>query len=372
MSDRVRKVQILKHPNGKSPNWYLRFWVPKSGGGWKQVWKSTGTPVKREAEAKRREKERELEGGLAAADDPPWDRFTADYIAFQADRRRAGTVRAYRTAFDAYDRLMRPKTVSDVTVQALSTFVRKRLAEGRRPATVNNALRHLKSALRWAEWQGQVVKAPNFRGLMIREDRPRPRLLTDRDFAAMVSAVDDSRFRPKRRPAGWWRTLLHMGFYGGLRMGEMLTLRWDDLDLEGASGRLDGTPSLTLRAEETKGRTERTVPLAAGMPELLSEWRGRQKDRSGKVLPWDRESPRALYDDWKAIQQAAGFGGKPFKIHDLRRGCASALIASGVSTAAVKEWLGHKAIATTESYYVNAGPALAAAAGMRSVTTRPP
>ena len=371
MSKQIRRVQVLKRPGGRSPNWYLRYFVPKAGGGWKETWKSARTPVKREAEARRRDLERELEAGLTARDELSWAGFCVLFLTLHAARRRAETVRAYRTAFDAYERLMLPKSPADVTVRTLEEFVVKRLEQGRKPATVNNGLRHLKAALRWAERRGHVEKAPNFHGLMVREDRKKPRLLSEADFAKLVAVTNDPGLDLKHSPREWWEVLIHLGFYEGLRLGEMLSLEWADLDLTGAEGRLGpGIPSLSLRAEETKGRVDRTVPLVPGMSELLTAWRDGEWAAAFSeklVLAWGERSTRVLYDDWADIQEAAGFAEKPYRIHDLRRGCATALIASGVSTAAVKEWLGHKAIATTESYYVNAAPALAAAANVRRV-----
>ena len=252
-------------------------------------------------------------------------------------------MRAYRTAFDAYRRAMSPATPEDVTVRTLEEFAVKRLKSGRRPATVNNALRHLKAALRWAERGGHIEKAPDFHGLMIREDRRRPRLLPEADFAKIVAALENPELDPKHCPREWWRVLVHLGFYGGLRLGETLSLRWDDVDLTGERARLGaGVPTLTLRAEQTKGRTDRTVPLVSGLPELLTTWRDGMWSAVGEgwVLAWGERSTRVLYDDWAMIQEAAGFAEKPYRIHDLRRGCASALIAAGVSTAAVKDWPG--------------------------------
>ena len=161
---------------------------------------------------------------------------------------------------------------------------------------------------------------------MIREDRKKPRSLPEADFRRMVEALADAEL--KHRPADWWRVFLHVGYYAGLRFGEMLGLRWADVN--------DETGELTVRAEVGKGRRERTLPLPAGLPEMLAEWRAASADarKDAHVLPFDRDSTRVLCDDWRVIQAAAGFTeADRYTPHDLRRGCATALIAAGVPTA---------------------------------------
>ncbi len=77
---------------------------------------------------------------------------------------------------------------------------------------------------------------------------------------------------------------------------------------------------------------------------------------------------RQIYEDWHAIQDAAGI---PADAHyvpkDCRSTCASALIAGNVPTIVVKDFLGHANVTTTENYYINTKPALRAAANARRI-----
>jgi hypothetical protein len=51
MGTRVRKIQLLKHPNNRSPFWYVRYWELKlDGRTWREVWRSAKTTVKKDAE----------------------------------------------------------------------------------------------------------------------------------------------------------------------------------------------------------------------------------------------------------------------------------------------------------------------------------
>lgn len=93
----MRKVIVLKHPGGKSPNYYVRYWVPKpQGQGWQEKWKSTRTPVKKEAEAFRRKIEHELSGGKTTGAEMHWEQFVALLIESHLARKPASILSAYR------------------------------------------------------------------------------------------------------------------------------------------------------------------------------------------------------------------------------------------------------------------------------------
>ena len=86
------------------------------------------------------------------------------------------------------------------------------------------------------------------------------------------------------------------------------------------------------------------------------------------MLPWPYDDYRTIYEDWHAIQVAAGIpAGEHYVPKNCRSTCASELIAANVPTVVVKDFLGHQSVATTENYYINTKPALRAAANARKV-----
>jgi integrase len=108
---------------------------------------------------------------------------------------------------------------------------------------------------------------------------------------------------------------------------------------------------------------------------ILQVWRAKSEGAGEKdpVLPWPYDSYRQLYDDWHAIQSAAGIPeGEHYVPKNCRSSCASQLIASDVPTVVVKDWLGHANVATTENYYINTKPALRAAANARKIHIEDP
>ena len=263
---------------------------------------------------------------------------------------------------NAFTKVAKPKHLGNVTANFIEDFVNARLKEGVAVATVNKELRHLKAALRWAQRRKILREAPDFAGLFVKDDLKKPVIIPEEDFVAIVQALKKPELVLVNRPAEWWRTFLYVAFYMGLRRGEALRLTWNSISFERLEAR--------VLAQTSKGRKERVIPITAELAGVLKGWRevqGRTAP-SDEVLPWPYDSYRPLYGDWHAIQNAAGIpDGQHYVPKNCRSACASALIAAGSSTVAVKDLLGHATVVTTENYYINAKPALRAAVDARKV-----
>lgn len=154
----------------------------------------------------------------------------------------------------------------------------------------------------------------------------------------------------------------------GLRRGEMLGLRWEDVDLTG-QGELRVSHTLSYRAgaglilDEPKTEAgRRTVPLVGGTLAALRDHRRRQiKERlaagpdwldSGHVFanelggPMD---PRNALRWWYKITKRAGVG--PLRLHAARHTAATLLLEQGVPLEVVSAVLGHASLAITADVY---------------------
>jgi integrase len=132
----------------------------------------------------------------------------------------------------------------------------------------------------------------------------------------------------------------------GARRGEVVGMRWADLDLDGAVW--------VKPAESTKQRRAHRLPLSLEAVELL---RRRQIEREqGRVVALKEDRVfRApgnvafrLERHWQQIRAAAGV--EDVKLHDLRHSHASLLIAQGISLPIIGAMLGHSEPKTTARY----------------------
>jgi integrase len=140
-------------------------------------------------------------------------------------------------------------------------------------------------------------------------------------------------------------------FYTGLRLGEVITLRWDDVNL---SNRLLLVRRGLSAGEETlpKGRRHRFVPLSSPAVSALA----RLADRTDYLAPDDyvlanrlgrRLDPSALRRRYKRGCAAAGL--RSVRLHGLRH-AAGSLVARTSDAVFVRDFLGHSKLATTDRY----------------------
>ena len=146
--------------------------------------------------------------------------------------------------------------------------------------------------------------------------------------------------------------------YAGLRLGELLALRWRDVDFAGS--RLTVERALSAGVEtSTKSRRVRQVPLPDQAAAALDRLSLRENFTGpgelvfcgplGRTL--DASALRRRYRKAQAAAQLA-----PLRWHDLRHTYGSLLAAAGVDLVKIKSAMGHSNIATTERY-LHARPA---------------
>jgi hypothetical protein len=137
MAQRVRKTQVLKHPNQKSPYWYVRYWeLRPDGRTWREVWKSTKTTVKKDAEQIRRKIERELDAGRRYDADMPWVDFVKLFLEKHSARKAARSQDTYKLGLDTFTETAKPKRLSDVTLVMLEDYANARIEAGNSGSTL--------------------------------------------------------------------------------------------------------------------------------------------------------------------------------------------------------------------------------------------
>jgi integrase len=123
----------------------------------------------------------------------------------------------------------------------------------------------------------------------------------------------------------------------GMRRGELLALRWGDINLDGRM--------IVVRSEAAKNGRQRHLPLNREAVEVLGTW---------KTVSDRTDHAEAVFDigdiktAWGRVVHEAKLGA--FRFHDLRHDFASRLVSSGVDLNTVRELLGHADIKMTLRY----------------------
>jgi integrase len=161
-------------------------------------------------------------------------------------------------------------------------------------------------------------------------------------------------------------TIATVALATGMRRGELLALRWKDLDLDGGKLRVEQSleqtkAGLRFKSPKTKhGRRTVSIP-AAVVTDLRAHWKAVQEQRlslgMGRSLPddlvlgnWDGtpRKPDNLTNMW---MYATATVGRQINLHALRHTHASSLIAAGVDILTISRRLGHADPKITLSVY---------------------
>ncbi|WP_103382522.1 site-specific integrase [Pseudonocardia dioxanivorans] len=171
--------------------------------------------------------------------------------------------------------------------------------------------------------------------------------------------------------------LWHIYAHRGLRRGEACGLEWDEVDLvEGSIHVVRQRISVAGQIVEDTPKSDagdRTISLGRDTVEVLRAHRQAQrKERmaagqswvdSGKVFCQEDGSPldpNQVSERFETLTMTAGL--PPVRLHDLRHGAASLMLAAGVSMKVVQETLGHANMALTANTYTSVYPEVANAA----------
>jgi integrase len=217
--------------------------------------------------------------------------------------------------------------------------------------TVRYVYTVLRIALGRALRQGLVVR--NVATLVDPPAKARHELrpLTAAEASAFLEAVRGDRLE----------ALYVMAIALGLRQGELLGLRWSDVDLEAGAVAIRRQLQSRTRtdAEPKTDRARRTLALPAFVVTALREHRARQAERrfvgaDGYVFATRNGTPlmaRNVVREFKAALKRTGLA--PQRFHDLRHAAATLMLEQGEDLDAVSRILGHASVATTADVYAH-------------------
>ncbi|MFJ3191567.1 tyrosine-type recombinase/integrase [Streptomyces griseoviridis] len=243
--------------------------------------------------------------------------------------------------------------------QSLCCAVGKCCSRRLSPLTLAYVHSVLKSALEHAVREEEI---PRNVARNVRMGTPRPRRfepLTAEEARAFLAATHEHRLS----------TLFELALRTGLRKGELLGLRWEDLDLAGGTASirrtLQRTNSAGLTALPTKTQSsERRIALPTECLHSLEQHRERQRqEREAAGTGWKASGYVFTRPDGNPIEGATltrHFNTllrraklRRIRFHDLRHSTATLLLEQGVELVVIKELLGHAHIGVTATVYAH-------------------
>lgn len=238
---------------------------------------------------------------------------------------------------ELFEYLGRPATVKDLDDDLIGDFLYWLIDEKKQsPHSANTARKMVNSLWNFCAKQGHVKTWPSIP--LVRCPKRAPIAWTKEQLATLFKACEQAKGESFYVPAPlWWHAIHCLIWDTGERIGAVLQLRWDDVDLDGCW--------LTIRAETRKWKREdKSFRLH---PDTVKALRAIQTDQP-KIFATRFKDVSTLYNHYKKLLKAAGLPlTRKHKFHCLRKSAASYFEAAGGNAT---ELLGHSSRDVTKCY----------------------
>jgi integrase len=268
------------------------------------------------------------------------------------------TLKSYKEVFSTFQKAMpEVRCVDDLNALVISEFfkrigTRKRqlgnqIIIGVKPSTTSTYYRKLMAFIHWLENNGYV----EHHSISQRIARPPTpvydddRALTDEEVSKLLSTITlygmDDDFKYKRDLA-----IINILLYTGIRKGELLGLRVQDVDFE--------NKSIFINSDTSKSKKSRTVPmhpmLKARLKEYLNERKKRKTMCPSLIVSSRQDRPFTTHGLKHWVQKYKTLSGVSFHLHRCRHTFACSLAKTSADLTTIMKVLGHTSTRMTERY----------------------
>lgn len=213
-----------------------------------------------------------------------------------------------------------------------------------KPVTRANYVRHLRAFFRHCVQQ-KLITTDLTEGVRLeRVPRHFPKALRPDEIEAVATYAETHARDGRQRSSAWAAPFIRLGAETAMRRGELLALRWSDVDLSAVHITVRCTDAFT-----TKSGAERRIPLSARACAVLSELRNRPSATGYVFESGGRPIDGHTCSDI-VVRFARKAGVPALTPHVLRHSCITWLIERGVPVPVVQRFAGHADIATTMRY----------------------
>jgi integrase len=260
--------------------------------------------------------------------------FQKDFLAYAESIYARRTVIIYELTLRYFVTQTGECSLASLNQKHLDDYVTTRLKKGISPVTVNIETRALKAALNTAVRWKLLEANPFARAKQLRVPRKLPVYFSQDDFKKLVLVVEEP----------WFKELIVFSVGTGMRQGEVLSLRWNSVDLDRKVIHIES--AATFR---TKQGGRRTIPISDLVWSMLSRKRHHPSCDLIFHFRGRKISESYLTHRFKKAVRLAKLN-EDLHWHSLRHTHASWLVQAGVSLYEVQKLLGHSSPTVTEVY----------------------
>lgn len=343
--------------------------------------KLTGKPKRVSKYAKTREEAVKLLNQMSFMNDTSPNTFTrvtlGDWLDLCLDVYMKNTLKqSTYLSYESYIRVHLKPTLGDIPLQELTPrtlqlfYNYKSEVEGLSAKTIVNLNMFLHRALKFAVAEGYINSNPASSVNLPSGDRPQIIILTRDEQMRLIQGSYQHRYG----------VFIRLVLFTGVRLGELLGLRWEDVDVQGQRiyirrtlNRLNKTkkpldprePTTEIVIQSPKSQNSiRSIPL---LPQVLQDLQGwRRVQQNDKLAAGDAYcdsgflvtnplggyvEPRTFKDSYNQILELSGL--RHFTFHALRHTFASRAMEQGMDVKTLSVILGHASVSFTLDTYAH-------------------
>jgi len=250
--------------------------------------------------------------------------FGKEYLQWSKASKKASTYKRETSFMRQLEKEFEGKTIREITTWQIEKWKVKRKEE-LKPASVNREMGLLKNMFTKAVEWGKLNENPSRKVKRLKGEIKRVRFLMSGEIHTLLSHCPDH-----------LKPIVTVALHTGMRKGELLGLKWDQVNFK------QGIITLT----ETKNDERRDIPMDETVKKLL---RGlRTEDNVAYVFLRDGQPLKFIDGSFRTAVENSKI--EDFHFHDLRHTFASNLVMAGVDIMTVKELMGHKDLTMTLRY----------------------
>lgn len=205
-----------------------------------------------------------------------------------------------------------------------------RVQQGVKPATVNRTFSTLSFIFNWAKEREIVSTNPVWK-VKLKEENVRVVCLSLEQIKEMIDKSDP-----------YQKELVLLAILTGMRRGEILSLRWKNVNFQARLIQLEGA--------NTKNGLNREIPMPDALVSMLQRKCSQELD-SDHVINYRGNPISSINTTWNSLRKRLSFSKElGLRFHDLRHVYATMLLLNGTSIERIKYLLGHRNITTTQRY----------------------
>lgn len=308
------------------------YWFNILAGG-RRIFQSTGTANKKLAEKIYAKARLDIEEGrwFDVPEDHTFEELVKRYTTEHSiPTKSQSSIQRDGYSFKQLSRSFAGMNVKEISPKKIAEHKALRLSDGVKPATIGKELQLLSNALNLAVREWEWLEASPFERVKIDvPDNKMERWINREEESMLLAACPE-----------WLKEIILFAVNTGMRKGEILSLRWPQVDLDNRV--------ITLLV--TKNKEKRSLPINETVYQLLKRKMEARKS-SGYVFPSGTGTKiisHNLSRSFRIAREKVGLDDVRF--HDLRHTAGSRMAQSGVDIYTIAKILGHKTLTMTIRY----------------------